>query len=421
MGINILPEIEQQGYINIPLSFYEKEEGEDVKKLLGYPAIFGYHTVARIVYSEKIMKKLLVVRNDKLGDFMLAWPAFAMLKQSAPDWHITALVPKYTESLARLCPFIDDVIIDAGKRGDKQAQQVTLADIKKMKFDAVINFFSDTYNTLLMYKAGIPFRMAPATKLIQFFYNHRVVQRRSRSLKPEYVYNLDLARAFLEKQGVAVQEPQPPYLYFTPDTITQQKHKLAQQLALAVEMPWVFVHAGSGGSANNLSIEQYALFILALLQQTDCAVVLTAGPGETAKAQQLWETVKSLYTTAKMATSVGVENMTCRVTEELSRRVVIYDKNDGLVDFARSLACANVFVAGSTGPLHICGALNIPTIGFYPSKRSATPLRWQTINQEDRRLAFSPVQGKATEDDLTSINMDTVIRSSLPFVKRYLG
>ena len=28
------------------------------------------------------MKNVLVIRNDKLGDFMLAWPSFAMLKAS---------------------------------------------------------------------------------------------------------------------------------------------------------------------------------------------------------------------------------------------------------------------------------------------------------------------------------------------------
>lgn len=358
------------------------------------------------------MKKLLVIRNDKLGDFMLVWPALAMLKQSAPDWHITALVPKYTESLARFCPFIDDVIIDASKRGDKHAQQATLTAIKQAQFDAAINFFSDTYNALLVYKAGIPFRMAPATKFIQFLYNHRIVQRRSRSLKPEYEYNLDLARAFLRKQGIAVREPQPPYLSFTPEIIIQQKHKLAQQLNLSIESSWVFVHAGSGGSANNLSIEQYAQFILALLQHTACSVVLTAGPGEAEKAQQLLEQVGILWES---------QTATTDTVEKLLRRVVIYDKNDGLVDFARSLACARVFVAGSTGPLHICGALNIPTIGFYPSKRSATPLRWQTINQEAKRLAFSPAQDKATEDDLTSIDMNEVITSSLPFIKGYLG
>ncbi|MGL5038258.1 MAG: glycosyltransferase family 9 protein, partial [Aeromonas sp.] len=41
------------------------------------------------------MKRILVVRNDKIGDFMLAWPSFAMLK-SAMKCHVTALVPAYT-------------------------------------------------------------------------------------------------------------------------------------------------------------------------------------------------------------------------------------------------------------------------------------------------------------------------------------
>lgn len=49
------------------------------------------------------MKRILVVRNDKIGDFMLAWPSFAMLKGSM-ECHVTALVPAYTAPLARLCP-----------------------------------------------------------------------------------------------------------------------------------------------------------------------------------------------------------------------------------------------------------------------------------------------------------------------------
>lgn len=87
------------------------------------------------------MQKLLVVRNDKLGDFMLAWPAFAMLKQSNPSLKLTALVPNYTADLARLCPYLDDVIIDVGKKADKADQLKTLQAIKAVKFDASINFF----------------------------------------------------------------------------------------------------------------------------------------------------------------------------------------------------------------------------------------------------------------------------------------
>ncbi len=62
------------------------------------------------------MEKILVIRNDKLGDFMQAWPAFAMLKASNPELKLTALVPGYY--LAEVCPFIDDVIIDS-KKNDK--------------------------------------------------------------------------------------------------------------------------------------------------------------------------------------------------------------------------------------------------------------------------------------------------------------
>ena len=50
--------------------------------------------------------------------------------------------------------------------------------------------------------------------------------------------------------------------------------------------------------------------------------------------------------------------------------VVVYDKNKGLVDFAHSLACVDLFIAGSTGPLHLSSAFNVPTIGFYPNSRS---------------------------------------------------
>ena len=76
------------------------------------------------------MKRILVVRNDKIGDFMLAWPSFAMLKGSMAC-HVTALVPAYTAPLARLCPWIDEVIIDPGVGADKEQQRALLARIKR--------------------------------------------------------------------------------------------------------------------------------------------------------------------------------------------------------------------------------------------------------------------------------------------------
>lgn len=332
------------------------------------------------------MKNILVIRNDKIGDFMLAWPSFAMLKNAMPDCQITALVPHYTEALAKLCPWIDEVLIDPTKNGSPEQKKQCLRAIKAHNFDASINLFSTTYNALLVWKAGIPYRLAPATKLAQIFYNKRIKQQRSQSAKPEYQYNLDLIRAFLQDIGQPIIEPKAPYLQFEPALIANQKQKLAEQLNLNINQPWLFVHAGSGGSANNLSLSQYAQLLLGI--QGEKEIVLTAGPGEEAKAAEL----KALL-------------------ERQGATSALYDKNDGLVDFTRSIACADLFIAGSTGPLHIAAALDVPTVGFFPAKRSATPLRWQPLNSSGRHLAFSPpaADSKQAQADMSRIEIDQVL------------
>ncbi|KYK77967.1 hypothetical protein SC936_09485 [Aggregatibacter actinomycetemcomitans serotype e str. SC936] len=342
------------------------------------------------------MKKILVIRNDKLGDFMLAWPAFAMLKASDPSLKLTALVPPYTAEIARACPYLDEVIIDVPK-GDKAAFQRLVNDIKTQRFDAMISFFSNTHNAKLAWKCRIPYRLAPATKWVQFFYNHRLVQRRSQSAKPEFAYNLDLARRFLQDHNISVVEPRPPYLSFPKSAVDFQRESLCHRLKIDSSKKWIFVHSGSGGSANNLSLAQYAALIRGLLAALDADVILTAGPNESEKAHEL----AGLVQDARQGAGV-----------------VVYDKNNGLVDFAQSLACADLFIAGSTGPLHLSGALNVPTIGFYPSRRSATPLRWQPINDEAKHLAFCPPNDKASQTDLSKISIEEKLAEMIRFITK---
>lgn len=343
------------------------------------------------------MKKILVVRNDKIGDFMLAWPSFAMLKASLPDCHITALVPNYTVALAELCPWIDSVLVDPTEKSDKAKQIELIKQIRAEQFDASINLFSTTYNAKLVWKGNVPYRLAPATKLAQIFYNKRIKQKRSQSAKPEFEYNLDLIRAFLTDNKVKVVEPSAPYLSFSDQQLVEQKAKLAQQLSLNSDKPWIYVHAGSGGSANNLSLQQYTQLVCGL--EGDFEVVLTAGPGEEQKAAELQ-----------------------KLMAENGRSAVLYDNNDGLVDFSCSIACADMFIAGSTGPLHIAAAIDVPTVGFFPSKRSATPLRWKPINSEGNHIAFCPPKAddKASQEDMARIDIEQVLVELKPWVKRLL-
>lgn len=318
--------------------------------------------------------KILVIRNDKLGDFMLTWPALAVIKHYCPDAHITALVPCYTKPMAEMCPWIDEIITDHDSLSPLQLARI----IKKKHFGALLTLFSTGRVALAGFLAGVPYRLAPATKVAQLLYNQRLVQRRSRSVKPEFAYNLDLAYRLIYDFGQYGQqmsaraslsgdwlpgEIQRPLL-IAPIITTGNDDDLMFSKGLADDSPLVFIHPGTGGSANNLSPLQYAQLANHIAEAITCRFIITYGPGEATIAQ---ETAQSINTHATVHTS-----------------------KNGLAGFVQTLRHADLFISGSTGPLHIAGAMNLQTATFYPGHRSATPLRWQTLNAPERRLAFTP-------------------------------
>ena len=281
------------------------------------------------------------------------------------------LVPEYTRELAELCPSVDCVCVDPGREGGVRGLTKLL---KAQHYQAVVSLYSTTRVGAAVWLARIPMRTAPATKLAQFFYNHRLTQRRSRSLKPEYEYNTELARFALRQLGVATGElPGPPYLAFKSSEIKGLRHMLVSEYRLPAHHRLVFLHPGSGGSARNLSLDQYASLANALRSRYGHSIIVTAGPGERPSAERLANRL------------VDVSH-------------AVLESTQGLAKFARYIACADLFISGSTGPLHIAGSLDRPTVGFYPLRRSATALRWQTLNRASRRLAFTPPQDSPAEN-----------------------
>lgn len=311
--------------------------------------------------------RILVIRNDKLGDFMLAWPAFRLLKEQFPEAQVIALVPDYTREMAALCPWVDEIVIDPG--GDRWRDVRRLAGaIREVRPDAAIALFSSTRTAIALVLARVAYRLGPATKLAQLFLTDRLTQRRSRSEKPEYEYNADLVRHFLARHGRKTPEtPGGPFLAFPAETISTVRGELSARLELPFDSHWLFVHPGSGGSANNLRPDQY-LDLCRRLAGPGRAFVFTAGPGEETAAGELAAALKE-YAPANV----------------LPPR--------GLPALARALTQADLFISGSTGPLHIAGALDRSTATFYPGHRSGSPLRWQTLNRADIRLAFTPPPG----------------------------
>ena len=107
--------------------------------------------------------------------------------------------------------------------------------------------------------------------------------------------------------------------------------------------------------------------------------IITAGPGELGIAEKL----SALLTGLKYD---------------------IHQSTGGIVEFCKFINICDLFISGSTGPLHIAGALDVNTAAFYPARKSATALRWQTTNSADKRLSFSP-EKYTGESDMQQIDM----------------
>ncbi len=327
--------------------------------------------------NPKNLKKILIVRNDKLGDLLVSFSAFAILKKNLPDTEIHVLVPDYTAPIAKLCKFIDHVSIDplSGTPNTHPFNETwRLSQLfKQQDYDAIITLVSTLRVAVAAFLAKIPIRIAPATKIGQIFYNHRVTQRRSRSEKPEHRYNQELAEHYLSVLNIVpLQTVKPPYLEFPAETTHQLKQQFMESQHIPADHLLVFIHPGTGGSARNLSTQQFAQLADSLQSTQPLSIIISYGPGEEPAA-------KAVYTA-------------------ISHDKILYESKQGLESFSQHLAFADLFISGSTGPLHIAGVLDRPTAAFYTRRRSATALRWQTLNSANKRLAFSPPEDSATED-----------------------
>lgn len=330
------------------------------------------------------MKKILVIRNDKLGDFMLAWPAISLLKKQYPDSHVTVLIPSYTRPIAEVCPWIDSIITDDSHIKTLTDAKNLAKKIKPYEFDISISLYIEMRTTLALWLAGVPQRFGPATKIAQLFLNRRLRQRRSLSLKPEYEYNTDLIRYFISSSGdTSVQPDKPPYLSFDKKEISELKDLYIKDNKITAGSKLIFIHAGTGGSAINMTLEQFAHIAQGIHQSHQVHFVLTAGPNELETATNLSKLIE------------GTSNS-------------IYYSTEGLVTFCKFISICDLFLSGSTGPLHIAGALNVATAAFYPARRSATALRWQTTNEQSKRIFFSPEIYNG-DNDMQSIDINACI------------
>jgi len=296
---------------------------------------------------------ILVSRTDRLGDLILALPLVETLKERYPECNIHVLSSLYASPILENNPRIDKIVRVQNDQmfTDKLYKKDLMHRIRLGNYKVVVVLYPERQISRLFYKAGIPIRIGTAGRFHSVFFNTHLFHSRKENKKHELEYNLDFLQFF--RNGNTVLTPQ---VYLKEKEIRNARRILANA---GVESPFVIIHPGSGGSADQWPLE-FFLRLYTKLVEDDVSVVISGSEKEGLRFR-------------------GVLNQIDVPVKEITG-------GTDLRTLAAVLSLADVVVANSTGPLHLAAAVGTKVVGLYPSKRIMSPVRWGPVGPFHRVL-----------------------------------
>ena len=300
-------------------------------------------------------ENILIVRTDRIGDVVLSLPMVSVLRASFPAAQISMLLRSYTKPLAEGYRGLDRIVLYDEKGIEKPFGKM-VKELKREKFDTAVVSYPTFRLALLMFLSRIPNRVGTGYRWYSFLFNVRVYEHRKTAEKHEAEYNLSL----LKTLGCDV--PPVPAISLP---ISKEDEQGAEQIRVALNLrkgeKAAVLHPGSGGSARDWSVENFAE-LTRLLSNDGFQVVISGGPGES--------------------------TLVDHVVSKSGNKGIPLTNIRNLKLLAAFLKSVDIFVSNSTGPLHVAAVVGTPVIGLYPPIVACSPIRWGPLT--DKKQIFVP-------------------------------
>lgn len=290
------------------------------------------------------MKRILIIRTDRVGDVVMITPMIREIRKTYPDSFIATLSNPNSNDVLINNPHLDLLLTDDLKR--ESFRKVT-KQIRASKFTDGLLVLPTERAAYQMLLAGIKNRIGVGKKLYEVITFMKSVSRNKYNpLRHESDYCMDLARAI----GVNSDN-------LTPEIFITEKEKIygmeiLSKLTVSENDYKIIIHTGSGKSSGNWSENKYLNLITEILiKKNNARIILTAKE----MSGSFRESIQSLN----------------------DSRIVIADSNiSRLRDLICIIANSDLLIAASTGPLHLASALNIKTIGLFCHRRMNCAELW---------------------------------------------
>lgn len=311
-----------------------------------------------------LRRNILIIRQDRIGDCVLATGLPRELKGRWPECRVTVLVRSATAAIFAHNPHVDEIITDDwDDPARRRPFRSMVAELRRRRFTHALMLLPKARYNYMTFCAGIPVRVGHGVILFHALTGVLpVMTRKFRKGRHEAAYALDLARAI----GVRSRD-HTPEIHLTPQEKELVGARRQEWLAAAPRTGrpeaadgarLIGVHATSGGSAPNWTPATWAALVGELARRPGVVVVLT-----------------DPVIPPALLDIPGV-----------IRAPSPADLRAGMVNFA----ALDLLVSASTGPMHLAGALGVPTISLFCPLSSCAPRLWGPLGNRAEHVLPRP-------------------------------
>ncbi|MEW6088477.1 MAG: glycosyltransferase family 9 protein [bacterium] len=294
-------------------------------------------------------KNILVCRTDHIGDVLLSTPVTSLLRKKYPGSFISFLTSRYASVVLKDNPDINEMIFIEDKN--------LVSELKKRKFEAAIVLFPCFDVCKKIFMANIPVRIGPANKwFVPLFLNRPVFQHRSRVLKHEAEYNLDLVVPL----GIGPEQVNLAY------AVSPGAKRFAldwkSKNNISKNEKFIIIHPGMKDSALNWPLRYYAELTDKLIKEKRVKLLFSHGPGE--------------------------KEIICNLMKIMEEKPLVLDEAVDLSLFAGLISEADLLFCPSTGILHLACAVKTRTISIFSPIKVQSKKRWGPYGEG--HIVFEP-------------------------------
>jgi len=288
-------------------------------------------------WSEMI-KSVLLIRLDHLGDLLLTTPAIKSLKKQFPRARVTMVVKEWSIEAIKNNPHIDKIIVfnpfwtvptqERIKTDGVAGTYRLIRQLRKERFDLAIDFKGDFRNIFIAYLSGAKRRISYAIRGGRFLLTDVVPYEGG-------IHEIDKNLKLLAPLGIESQDDK--IELYVRDEDTARAEQIFQEKGIELNHRTIALHYGGASQFKRWEMENFISLAKRLTEKHSSNVLLFGGHYERPISGLVEDPDKGIFV---------MPNMTiCQMAAAFKR-----------CDF---------LVCNDSGPMHVSVAVGTPTVAIF--------------------------------------------------------